>query len=108
VSGDHLRADLGEIGEVSARVADLAGRFDATTQLSAGYAGDFGSAQLASAFSSFACGWSRHRAALIADLRSVAEDAARSVQAYRHTDGELAADLRDAAGRGHAGREARA
>ena len=103
--GGRLRADLGEIGEVSARVSDLAGRFDATTQLSAGYAGDFGSAQLASAFCSFADGWSRHRAALIADLRSVAEDAAMSVRAYRDTDDELAAGLRDGA-RGDAGREA--
>lgn len=94
MAGDYLRADLDEIGEVSGRVSDLAARFEATTQLSAGYAGDFGSAQLASAFGSFADGWSRHRAALIADLRSVAQDASKSVQAYRHTDDELAADLR--------------
>lgn len=101
MAGDYLRADLNEIGQVSARVSDLAGRFDATTQLSAGYSGDFGSAQLASAFGSFADGWSRHRAALIADLRSVAQDASKSVQAYRHTDDELATDLR-----GHSGKAA--
>jgi hypothetical protein len=100
VAGDYLRADLQEIGQVSGRVSDLAGRFDTTTQLSAGYSGDFGSAQLASAFGSFADGWSRHRAALIADLRSVAQDASKSVQAYRHIDGELAADLRGDSGKG--------
>jgi hypothetical protein len=94
VADGFLRANLDEIGEVSARVSDLATRFDATTQLNAGYSGDFGSAQLASAFGSFADGWSRHRAALIADLRSVAQDASKSVESYRHTDGALADDLR--------------
>lgn len=97
MSGDRIRADLDEIGEVSARVADLAARFAATAQLSAGYAGDFGSARLASAFGSFADGWSRQRSVLISDLQSVAEDAGKSVQAYRRADDELAADLRDAA-----------
>ena len=94
MADDRLRADLAEIGQVSSRVSDLAARFDATTQLSNGYGEDFGSGELAAAFGSFADGWSRHRAALIADLKSVAKDAAKSVAAYRHTDDSLASDLR--------------
>jgi hypothetical protein len=92
--GDHLKADLSRIGEVSARISRLTAEFSAATQLASGYSAELGSAQLASAFDSFANGWARHRQQLISDLRDVAAKADLAVQEYERTDHGLAGSLR--------------
>jgi hypothetical protein len=92
--GDRLKADLTRIGEVSARLSRLTTEFSAATQLASGYSAELGSAQLASAFDSFANGWAKHRQQLITDLRDLAAHADQAVQEYERTDHGLASSLR--------------
>jgi hypothetical protein len=93
MAGDGIKADLQRIGGVSQRVAGIAAEFEATTQMASGYAQYLGSAELTSALDSFANGWAKHRAALIADLKDTAAKADLAVQEYRGTDDKLAAAL---------------
>lgn len=93
---DRIKADLRRIGQVSQRVAVIAAEFDATTQLVSGYAQYLGSAELSSALDSFANGWAKHRASLVADLKDTAGKADLAVREYHGTDDKLAATLRKA------------
>jgi hypothetical protein len=58
--GDHLKADLSRIGEVSAHIRGITADFSAATEMASGYSAEMGSAQLASAFDSFANDWGFH------------------------------------------------
>lgn len=91
--GGRLKADLKQIGMVSRQIKQLTGEFEDATKLADGYTAALGSAQLASALSSFASNWSIHRERLIDDLSKEAGLADTAVAAYRDTDEQLAKAL---------------
>lgn len=89
---DHLTADLAGITQVSRSLRVLGDEFAAITQVAdAGSAA--GSAELASALSDFATGWSNKRDALIGELRQMSGLAAEAVREYTSTDDTLARAL---------------
>jgi hypothetical protein len=96
--GARLRADLGRIREVSARLGGIEREFSQSTRLSA--LPDVGSVELSGALDAFASGWSQHRQELIADLRQVATLSDAAATAYEGTDARLAAALTRAEGAG--------
>ena len=93
--GERLKTDLDRIQEVSARLGMIEREFGQASAFAADNAA-FGSQTLASAVDSFADGWSKHRAALIADLAQVAHLSAAAVTSYDGTDEKLAEGLRQA------------
>lgn len=89
---DHLTADLAGITQISRSLRVLGDEFAAITQVTdAGSAA--GSAELASALTEFATGWSNKRDALIGELRQMSELAAEAVREYTSTDDALARAL---------------
>lgn len=93
--GERLKADLDRITEVSVRLGMVEREFGQASAFAADNAA-FGSPVLASAVDSFANGWSKHRAALIADLAQVAHLSSAAVASYNGTDEKLAEGLRKA------------
>jgi hypothetical protein len=89
---DHLTADLAGITQVSRSLRVLGDEFAAITQV-ADVGGAAGSAELATALSDFATGWSDKRTALIGQLRTMSELAAQAVTEYTRTDETLARAL---------------
>jgi hypothetical protein len=94
--GDRLKADLGRIRQAPARLGRVEREFGDATQLAQGDSGYLGSAELASALDSFATGWSRRRAALIAQLADVARLSAVAADSCQGTDGKLTGAMRKA------------
>jgi hypothetical protein len=89
---DHVIADLTGITQVSQSLRVLGDEFAAITQVAdAGSAA--GSAELASALTDFATGWSTKRDALIGELRQMSGLAAEAVREYTSTDDMLARAL---------------
>ena len=89
---DHLTANLAGITQVSRSLGVLGDEFAAITQV-ADVGGAAGSAELASALSDFATGWSDKRNALIGELRNMSGLAAQAVAEYTRTDDTLARAL---------------
>jgi hypothetical protein len=89
---DHLTANLAGITQVSRSLGVLGDEFAAITQV-ADVGGAAGSAELASALSDFATGWSDKRNALIGQLRNMSGLAAQAVAEYTRTDDTLARAL---------------
>jgi hypothetical protein len=89
---DHLTANLAGITQVSRSLGVLGDEFAAITQV-ADVGGAAGSAELASALSDFATGWSDKRNALIDELRNMSGLAAQAVAEYTRTDDTLASAL---------------
>ena len=89
---DHLTANLAGITQVSRSLAVLGDEFATITQV-ADVGGAAGSAELASALSDFATGWSDKRNALIGQLRDMSGLAAQAVAEYTRTDDTLARAL---------------
>lgn len=94
--GDRLKADLARIRQVSTRLGWVEREFTAATEIARGYGGYLGSANLTGALDDFATGWSRHRAALIADLAQVAKLSQLAANSYQGTDAKLASALQKA------------
>jgi hypothetical protein len=89
---DHVIADLAGITRVSRSLRVLGDEFAAITQV-ADASSAAGSAELASALTEFATGWSNKRDALIGELRHMSGLAAEAVQEYTSTDDMLARAL---------------
>lgn len=96
---DHVTADLAGITQVSRSLRVLGDEFAAITQV-ADAGGAAGSAELASALTDFATGWSNKRDALIGDLRDMSGLAAEAVREYTSTDEMLARALTSTAAPG--------
>jgi hypothetical protein len=94
--GDRLKADLARIRQASARLGQVEREFGDATQLPQGYSASLGSAELTGALDLFATGWSRHRAALIAQLADVARLSEVAADSCQGTDGKLTGALRNA------------
>jgi hypothetical protein len=89
---DHLTADLTGITQVSQSLRVLGDEFAASTRV-ADVGAAAGSAELASALTDFATGWSDKRDALIGEVRHLSGLAATAVQQYTSTDETLARAL---------------
>jgi hypothetical protein len=89
---DHLTADLTGITQVSQSLRVLGDEFTASTRV-ADVGPSSGSAELASALTDFATGWSDKRDALVGELRHLSGLAATAVQQYTSTDETLARAL---------------
>jgi hypothetical protein len=89
---DHLTADLAGITRISRSLRVLGDEFAAITQV-VDASSAAGSAELASALTEFATGWSNKRDALIGELRQMSELAAEAVREYASTDDTLARAL---------------
>lgn len=90
--GDHLRADLTKISQVSRSMTALGDEFTNITHV-ADAGGAAGNAALASALSDFATDWSDKRNELIGQLKELATMASKAVQEYTGTDDTLASSL---------------
>jgi len=89
---DHVIADLTGITQAAHSLRVLGDEFAAITQVAdAGSAA--GSAELASALTDFATGWSDKRDALFGELRQMSGLAAEAVREYTSTDDMLARAL---------------
>ena len=91
--GEHIRADLTQIGLVAKQITAIGTEFEHATSLVDGYADVLGSAQVAAALGSFTSNWAIHRGRLIDDLTKEAALAKAAVAAYQGTDDQLAAAL---------------
>jgi hypothetical protein len=101
---DHLTANLAGITAVSRSLRTLGDEFAAITQV-ADAGGAAGSAELATALTDFATGWSDKRNALISELQDMSGLAAKAVTEYTRTDDALTNALTGGgAGVGTAGR----
>jgi hypothetical protein len=89
---DHLTANLAGITQISGSLRVLGDEFAAITQV-ADVGGAAGSAELATALTEFATGWSDKRDALIGELRNMSGLAAQAVAEYTRTDDTLARAL---------------
>ena len=89
---DHLTANLAGITQVSGSLRVLGDEFAAVTQV-ADVGRAAGSAELATALTDFATGWSDKRDALISELRNMSGLAAQAVAEYTRTDDTLARAL---------------
>ena len=89
---DHVTADLSGITQISRSLRVLGDEFAAITKV-ADAGGAAGSAELASALTDFATGWSDKRDALIGELRDLSGLAAEAVREYTRTDETLASAL---------------
>jgi hypothetical protein len=89
---DHLTADLAGITQVSRSLRVLSDEFAAITQV-ADVGAAAGSAELATALTQFATGWSDKRNALIGELQDMSGLAAQAVAEYTRTDDTLARAL---------------
>jgi hypothetical protein len=92
----RLKADLGRIRQVSGRLGSVEREFSDSTQFTDGNGAFLGFADLAAAVDSCVSGWSRQRAALIAQLANVARLSALAASSYEETDAQLAAVLHKA------------
>jgi 2-keto-3-deoxy-L-rhamnonate aldolase RhmA len=89
----RLRADLGRIRQVSARLGQVEREFSNETQFTGGDGAFLGSADLAAALDSCVSGWSQRRTALISQLANVARLSALAASTYEKTDAQLATVL---------------
>ncbi len=98
----RLVADLGRIRQVSGRLGAVEREFSDATRFTDGNGACLGSADLAAALESCVTGWGQQRAALIAQLASVARLSALAASSYEETDAQLAAVLQKAMDSGKA------
>jgi len=88
-----LRADLGRIRQVSARLGWVEREFSDATQFTGADGVFLGSADLAAALESCVNGWSQARTTLISQLSNVARLSGLAASSYEKTDAQLAAVL---------------
>ena len=88
----RLMADLGRIWQVPGRLSWVERELSEAAQFADE---DLGSAELASALDGWVAGWSQQRAALSAQLATVARLAALAASSYEKTDEQLGAVLEE-------------
>ena len=93
----RLMADLGRIWQVPGRLSGLERELGAS-RVTDGDGAFLGSAELASAVAACVTGWSTQRAALVAQLSTVARLSALAASSYEKTDAQLGAVLEKAMG----------
>jgi hypothetical protein len=89
----RLRADLGRIRQVSARIGRVEREFSGTSQFTDGDGAFLGSADLVAALEACVSGWSQQRTALISQLSNVARLSGLAASSYEKTDAQLATVL---------------
>jgi hypothetical protein len=92
----RLMADLGRIWQVSGRLSWVERELSDASLLTDGDGAFLGSVELASAVAACVTGWSKQRAALVAQLSNVARLSALAAGSYEKTDAQLAAVLETA------------
>ncbi len=89
----RLMADLGRIRQVSGRLGWVERELSGASPFAGGDGAVLGDADLQAALQACVTGWSRQRAALIAQLSNVARLSGLAASTYEQTDAQLAAVL---------------
>lgn len=93
MSGERLLVDLDTLGEISARLLELKGEFEQSSELS-DLGEDVGSPAIADALQDFGNNWKWHRRKLVEKLAAVQGMASGSKLAYETVDLDLASAVR--------------